>query len=146
MCCCVDNTLMFLVVAGQSRTLQLLTLAWPARCVGSWEGTQLGQLTQTGHRDVPYRMASCSVHSLGVAKGQRLLLEDRLGIGHRVASNCIVHHLLYIIYYHHHLFLCFPIKLSLPQPLSFTLFSSSPSCWEGGEVSGRRRGPGCRLG
>jgi len=41
----VDNTRMFLAVARQSRTFQLLALAWPARCTRGWEGTRPGQLT-----------------------------------------------------------------------------------------------------
>jgi len=65
----VDNILMFLVVAKQSRTLQLLTLAWPSRCTGSGEGTQLGQLTQTGQRDIPYHMTSCSAYKWGELAG-----------------------------------------------------------------------------
>ena len=52
----VDSILMVLVVARQSRTFQLLMLAWPARRMGSWEGAQLGQLTSTGQRgySIPY--------------------------------------------------------------------------------------------
>jgi len=56
---------MFLVVARQSRTFQLLTVAWAARGTGSWEGTQLGQQTQTGQRDIPYHMTSCSAYKGG---------------------------------------------------------------------------------
>ena len=36
--------------------------ALPAR---SWEGAQPGQLTQTGQRDIPYHVTSCSVYKLG---------------------------------------------------------------------------------
>jgi len=63
----VDNILMFWVAARQSRTFQLLLLAWPARCTGSWEGTQPdmgtqpGQLTQTGQRDLLFRVTPRSV-------------------------------------------------------------------------------------
>jgi len=32
---------------------------WPARYTGSWEGTQLGQLTQTGQKDILFHMMSC---------------------------------------------------------------------------------------
>jgi len=86
----VDNILMFLFVARQARTFQLLVLAWPARCLGSWEGTQPGQLTQTGQRDIPYRMTSRSVCKLGeLAGGQQLLLGNGLGIIHWVVSNYI---------------------------------------------------------
>jgi len=61
----VANILIFLVVARQSRTSQLLTLPWSASCMGSWEGTQLGQLTPTGQRCITYRMTSCPVYELG---------------------------------------------------------------------------------
>jgi len=37
----VGNIPMLLVVARQSRTFQLLMLAWAARCTGNREGTQL---------------------------------------------------------------------------------------------------------
>jgi len=79
---------MFSVVARQSRIFQLLMLAWPARCTGNWEGTQLGQLTQTGQRDILFLMTSCTVYKLGeLAGGQRSLLRDGLGIVHQVVSN-----------------------------------------------------------
>jgi len=58
----VGNILMFLVVARKSRTLQLLMLAWPVRCTGSWERIQLRQLTQTVWSNIPYRVTSCSVY------------------------------------------------------------------------------------
>ena len=31
----------------------------------SWEGTQPGQLTQIGQRDIPYHVMSCPVYKLG---------------------------------------------------------------------------------
>jgi len=40
----VDTILMVLVIDRQSRIFQLLIQAWPAVYMGSWEGTQLGQL------------------------------------------------------------------------------------------------------
>jgi len=79
----------FLVVASQSRILQLLTLAWPARCMGSWEGTQLGQLIQIGQRGILLHTMSCSVYKLGeLPRGQQLLLGDTLGIIHLVFTFC----------------------------------------------------------
>ena len=60
----VDNILMFLVVARQSRTFLLLILAWPARYMGSWEWTQLGQLTQTAQRGILCGMTLFSVYKL----------------------------------------------------------------------------------
>ena len=53
--------MMFLVVSRQSKTFLFFTPAWHARCTGSWEGTQLGQLTPTGQSHIPYHMASCPV-------------------------------------------------------------------------------------
>jgi len=55
----------FLIVTRQSRISELLMVAWPARCTGSWEGTQLGKLTQTGERGILYHMMSCPVYKLG---------------------------------------------------------------------------------
>jgi len=51
---------MFSVVVRQSRTFQLLMLAWAAMCMGSWEGKQLGLLTQA-KGDILYHMTSRSV-------------------------------------------------------------------------------------
>ena len=34
-------------------------------CTRSWEGTQLGQLTPTDQRDIPYHMTSCSAYKAG---------------------------------------------------------------------------------
>jgi len=34
----IDNILTFLVVARHSRTFQILPMAWPTTCKGSWEG------------------------------------------------------------------------------------------------------------
>jgi len=76
----VDNMLMFLVVARQSRIFQLLTLAWPATCTGSWKGTQLGQLTQTGQRGVLYRTTSCSAYKLEeLTRGSAITAQGQTG-------------------------------------------------------------------
>jgi len=64
-----DNKLMFLVVARQPRTFQLLMLAWPARCTGSQEETQQAQLTQTGKGDIPCHDGMLSVSAAGVGGG-----------------------------------------------------------------------------
>jgi len=58
---------MILVIAKQSRTFQLLMLTCQREgkgCTGSWEGTELRQLTQTGKMDIPYNVTSCSVFKL----------------------------------------------------------------------------------
>jgi len=81
----VDHILMLLVVARQSRTFQLLTLAWAARCMGNGEGTQL---TQTGQSDIPYHLMSRSPYKLGeLTGGQQSHLRDGLGIVCQVVSN-----------------------------------------------------------
>ena len=61
---------------------------------GSWEGTQLGWLTQTGQGDIRYHAMSCSVYNW-----ESWLGGDRdcgLGAGWAsgfwVVRNCIVHH------------------------------------------------------
>ena len=91
---------MILVLARQSRTSQLLTLAWLARRTGSWEGTQSEQLTQTGQGDIPYHTMSGLVSKMGeLARGQRSLLRDGLGIFHWVVSNGICVSLVLYLYY-----------------------------------------------
>jgi len=62
---------MLLVVARQSGTFQLLTLAWAARCMGSWEGTWPGQLTPTDQRDIPCHMLSYSAYKVGERRRKR---------------------------------------------------------------------------
>ena len=62
-----DNTPMPLLLLSRARTASRLSL-FPALshqqvhwgCPRSWEGTQLGQLTPTDQRDIPYHMTSCS--------------------------------------------------------------------------------------
>jgi len=61
---------MALVVAKQSRTFQLLTLAWAARCTRSWEGTQQDSWPQLAKGDMPYYM-SCSVYKAGGGGGKK---------------------------------------------------------------------------
>ena len=44
---------------------------------GDWEGTQPGQLIQTGQRNIPYRMVSCLVIKDGMKKeGKRVVWSD----------------------------------------------------------------------
>jgi len=136
----VDDILTFSVVARQSRSFQLLGLAWPARCLGSCEGTQPGQLTQSGHRGILFHMASCSLYKLGgvgrgaatAARGRVVMWLSSGGEQLHLCITCFVHIIIAIIiiinYYYYCLLLCFPIKLSSSQPMSF-YFSpfSSPS-------------------
>jgi len=65
----VDNTGMFELLLSsaytESRLFLLLTsphqrVGWG--CTRNWEATQLGQLTPTDQRDVPYHMMSCSAY------------------------------------------------------------------------------------
>ena len=118
----VDNILV-LLVAKQSRIFQLLLLAWPDRCIGSWEGTQLGQLTQTGERGILFHMMSCCIYNLGELAGGSDCYSGMawiLFIWWQAIA--FVHHLFYYYYY---VLLCFPVKLSLSQAMSFH-FSHSP--------------------
>jgi len=74
--------------------------------------------------DIPYYMMSCSVYKPGELAGeQRSMLEGGLGTLCQVVSNCIVHHFFLFLLLLLLSFLCFPIKLPLFQPVSFTLFS-----------------------
>jgi len=57
-------------------------------CTGSWEGTQPGQLTPSGQRDIPYHIMSCSAYISGGEAGQGLLLRNRLGTSRLAMSNC----------------------------------------------------------
>ena len=55
----------------EPRTFQFLVLPCQQGGWGytrSWEGTQPGQLTQVGQRDIPYHMASCSAMTAGAKK------------------------------------------------------------------------------
>jgi len=68
----VDNTEVFLSLLSSAYTesrpfLLLAPLHQRAdqRCTGSWEGTQLGQLTPSDQRDVPYQKTSCSAYKVG---------------------------------------------------------------------------------
>jgi len=123
---------------------------WPARSTGSWEGTQPGQLIQTGQRDIPHHMVSCSVHKLGeLARDQRSLLRDRLGISQRVVTAlCIT------------CFVCITIISSLAFLLNCLYLNSSvlvfffffiffillPNPVRGREESKQLRGSSCQLG
>lgn len=50
--------------------------------------------TWTSQRAIPYHTTSYSVYKLGRAgQGRPIAVQDRLGIGQRVVSNLIVHHL-----------------------------------------------------
>ena len=73
----IDNTGMFLLLLSsaytESRLFLLLTpphkwVGWG--CTRSWEGTQLGQLTPTDQRAIPYHMTSCSAYKAGEEEGR----------------------------------------------------------------------------
>ena len=70
--------------------LEEKTRAGDVSSISGFEGTQLGQLMQTGQRGILFLMMSCTVYKLGeLAGGQQLLTGDRLGIVHCMVSNCI---------------------------------------------------------
>jgi len=102
---------------------------WPVRswrCTRSWKGTEQGQLTQTHQRDIPYHTAPFWTVKLW---GGLLLLGDWMDTSQQVVSNGTVHHSFCMFFYHccYYSFTFCPIKLLLPQPISFCLFSSSLS-------------------
>ena len=74
---------------------------------------------------MPYNVI-LSVWAGGVGWGQKLLLGNRACSVHWVVSNCICASLVLHIYYYY-IFPCFPIKLSLSQPMSFYFYSLSAS-------------------
>ena len=62
----------------------------------SWEGTQPGELTQTGQRDIPYHTMTCPVYKLGGAGwGGRIAARELTG--HRCASLDLYYLYLYLI-------------------------------------------------
>jgi len=118
-----DNTLMFLVVARQPRNFQPLTLAWPAGCTGIWEGTQLGQLTQTGQRDIVFHIHAQHVNWGSWLGGSNCCSGTGWVLSIGWWAIAFVHHLFCIYcYYYYYLFLCFPSKLSFSQPTSSYCF------------------------
>ena len=72
----VGNTAMFqlLLSSAYTESRPFLLLTPPHQRVGwgctSWEGTQLGQLTPTDQRDIPYHMMSCSAYKAGEEEGR----------------------------------------------------------------------------
>lgn len=63
-------TLVFLAVAAQRLQRAKDFSASRAVLHRSWEGTEPGQLTQTGQRGVPHYTASCSVINWGKGGGR----------------------------------------------------------------------------
>ena len=76
----VDNPGMFsfLLSSAYTEPRPLLPLTPPASswgCTRSWEGTQLGQLTPTDQRDIPYHMTSWSAYKAGGRRRKEVYLE-----------------------------------------------------------------------
>ena len=100
------------------------------------EGTQPGQLTQTSQRNIPDHVMSCPEHKLGGVglggitaqelTGHQSVSGEQLHCASLVLYIPIPLLLLSFYYYYHYYFLplC-PIKLSLSQPTSFTVFFNS---------------------
>jgi len=116
---------MFLVVARQSRNSQLLMLMWPGKYAGSWEGTQPGQLTQTGQRDILFIWCHAQYISWGSWPGATIAALGQAGYCSWGGRQLHYASLVLYYYYHHHLCLCFPSKLSLSQPMTFYFFPFS---------------------
>ena len=118
----------------KSRTYQLLVLPCQGGnwgCTGSWEGTEPGQLTPAGKRDIPYCMLSLLINKTGeFGRGgtKEPLLLNWMSMNHQVVSSCIVHHLFCIFFITIISFLFCPIKLSLSQPMISTLLLDSDKC------------------
>ena len=83
-----DNTLMFIVSAKQCCTEPR---PFSAKGTKSWEGTELGQLTETGQRDIPYHTASRRRTSEGCGSSplSLSLLMGPAGYRSGIASNCL---------------------------------------------------------
>ena len=93
----VGNTLMFMVAAKQCCKEARLSLGKETR---SWEGTELGQLTETGQRGILYHMISSGSFGGGGSSSCSLLLFVGLA-GHQLedGEQLLVHHLLYTFIY-----------------------------------------------
>ena len=116
----------------------LLGFPCSARSTRSWEGAQPGQLTQTGHRAIPYRMVSCSAYKAGEEEGrgghsewwhlssQVTVTHDGALLSWRWLNTCLpMRRSEWIPCFA--LLACtafaLPIKLSLSQPMSFLTFT-----------------------
>lgn len=123
--------------------------AQEAERVHSWE-----QLTQTDQRDLPYHRTLCLGYKPGEAGwDDQLLLRGMLAISEQVVTKGIVLclFLLAIIHVPVLIFLftiviirtiivfILDFKLLLSQPMDFTFFQFTPSCWQGdgGNEAGR---------
>ena len=118
------------------------------------ERTQPGQLTRTTQRGIPYRGTPCLVYvcTWGVAREGRSLLGHWPGIGQRVVSSCLVHHVVlssfpsgfysfpspfhyncycHYCYYCSFIFILIQLLNCSTSTLKFYIpfQPSSPSCW-----------------
>jgi len=79
----------------------------------SWEGTELGQLTQTDQSDIPYHMTSCekTIKLRRVGQGGQPLFRVWLDLGQHVVSNFIIC-FINILYFYHYYYYTFSFCLS----------------------------------
>lgn len=76
-----DNRLMCSAGLFQVKDFSVSPALPPSRCTRSWEGAGSGQLTLSGHRDIPHHGMPGSAHQLGgLARRGWLLLRNWLGI------------------------------------------------------------------
>lgn len=68
-----------------------------SRCTRSQEGSQPGQMTQIGQRDIPYHGESAPyIICAELPRRGQSLLGNRVGISQKIVSNCIVGHLFFL--------------------------------------------------
>jgi len=113
--------------------------------MGSWERTQLGQLTQTGQRDILYHMASCSEYKLGGVGWAGIAAQEQAGYwlsdGEQMhpCITCFVYSVITVL----SSFVILLIYLYLNPRVSLFFFNSPPtSCRVGG---GREQTSGCMV-
>ena len=129
----------------------------------SWEGTQLGQLTPTDHRDIPDHMVSCAACKAGGRRrkggcsewwrlsSQVAIRRDGALLSWRWLNTCLLMgsgKLIPCLALLACTAFALPIKLSLSQPMNFLTFTLpilSPILTQG-EWASRHVGLSCRLG
>jgi len=122
-----DNILMFLIVAGHSRTFQPLTLAWAARCMGSWGGNTARTADPNWPKGILHTIwhhAQC-ISWVSWSEGSDSCLETGwvLFVRQRAVALCIT---CFVPIISSFAFLLNCLYLN-PQVLHFVFLSSSPS-------------------
>lgn len=103
----------------KSRTFQLFILPWLQGiwgCTRRWEERELKQYIQTGQRNAPYQMSSCSAIKAG--EKTAAVPQGLTGIGQLVLNNCSEHHLVFFcfVFYYYHFFLSFLLNCPYLEP------------------------------